>query len=111
MSGSISIRRNENRLGAASARNAVGKSSHIRGKSLDFKQLRYFLTLADTGSFSKAAVMLGVGQPAVSRYIRTLEDELGIDLLYRNGRGIVLTEAGKILQHHAKAIVEHVSVA
>jgi LysR family nitrogen assimilation transcriptional regulator len=78
---------------------------------VDFKQLRYFLSLVDAGSFSKAAVMLGIGQPALSRYIRTLEEELGIDLLYRNGRGIVLTEAGKILQEHAKAIVEHVSVA
>lgn len=78
---------------------------------MDFKQLRYFLSLVDAGSFSKAAVMLGIGQPALSRYIRTLEEELGIDLLYRNGRGIVLTEAGKILQEHAKAIVEHVSVA
>ncbi len=78
---------------------------------MDFKQLRYFLSLVDAGSFSKAAVMLGIGQPALSRYIRMLEEELGIELLYRNGRGIVLTEAGKILQEHAKAIIEHVSVA
>lgn len=78
---------------------------------MDFKQLRYFLCIADAGSFSKAAVMLGIGQPALSRYIRILEEELGVELLYRNGRGIVLTDAGKVLQTYAKTIVEQVSLA
>jgi LysR family nitrogen assimilation transcriptional regulator len=83
----------------------------IGATTLDFKQLRYFLSLVDAGSFSKAAVMLGIGQPALSRYIRMLEDELGVELLYRNGRGIVLTDSGKVLHDHAKTIVEHVSLA
>ena len=59
---------------------------------MDFKQLGYFLSVAEYGSFSKAAVVLGVAQPVLSRQIRALEDEVGIELLYRNGRGIVRAE-------------------
>jgi LysR family nitrogen assimilation transcriptional regulator len=62
---------------------------------LELRQLRTFLAIAELGSFSKAASMLGVAQPALSRQLRLLEDELGARLLYRHGRGASLTEAGK----------------
>lgn len=54
-----------------------------------------FLKVADLGSVSKAAVVLGVSQPALSRAISELETEIGVRLLYRDGRGVRLTEHGE----------------
>ncbi|MGN6770240.1 MAG: LysR family transcriptional regulator [Rhizobiaceae bacterium] len=73
---------------------------------MEIKQLKYFLSVTELGSFSKAAISLSVAQPVLSRQIRSLEDELGIELLYRNGRGIAVTEAGQILVGHARTIVD-----
>lgn len=73
---------------------------------MEMKQLKYFLSVSELGSFSKAAVMLSVAQPVLSRQIRSLEEELGMDLLYRNGRGIVLTEAGTLFVEHARSIID-----
>ena len=70
--------------------------------SMELKQLDYFLGVAEAGSFSKAAVRLSVAQPILSRQIKLLETELGVELLYRNGRGIVLSEAGKVLETYAR---------
>jgi LysR family nitrogen assimilation transcriptional regulator len=72
---------------------------------MELKQLRYFLTVAEHGGFSKAAVVLSIAQPVLSRQIRCLEEELGTELLYRNGRGIMVTEAGERLAQHARAII------
>jgi len=74
--------------------------------NLDLKQLRYFKHVAEMGSFSKAATFLSVAQPALSRQVRNLEKELDVDLLYRNGRGVITTEAGAILLKRATAIIE-----
>lgn len=76
---------------------------------MEIKQLKYFLAVNELGAFSKAAVVLSVAQPVLSRQIRSLEEELGIELLYRNGRGIVLTEAGKLLLSRARSIIEEAS--
>ena len=73
---------------------------------MEIKQLKYFLSVTELGSFSKAAISLSVAQPVLSRQIRSLEDELGMELLYRNGRGIAVTEAGQILVGHARIIVD-----
>jgi len=78
---------------------------------MDTRQLRSFLALARTGSFSRAAIMLNVAQPMLSRQIRALEAHVGIQLFYRNGRGVVLTEAGLLLQQHAEGIVGSISDA
>jgi LysR family nitrogen assimilation transcriptional regulator len=64
---------------------------------MDILQLRYFICVAELGSFSRAAIMLDVGQPAISRQVRLLEVELRQNLLIRNGRGVKLTEAGIVL--------------
>jgi LysR family nitrogen assimilation transcriptional regulator len=77
----------------------------------DLKQLQLFTAVAEFGSFSRAAVALSVSQPVISRQIKALEEELGVSLLYRNGRGIVLTEAGKLLENYASAILEQASRA
>ena len=62
---------------------------------MNFKQLEYFVHVAELGSFSKAALVLDIAQPALSRQVRALETALRETLLLRNGRGVVLTEAGQ----------------
>jgi LysR family nitrogen assimilation transcriptional regulator len=76
--------------------------------AMELKQLKYLLALSELGSFSKAAVLLSVAQPVLSRQIRSLEEELGVELLYRTGRGIVVSEAGQIVIEHARSIVNAV---
>ena len=78
---------------------------------MEFRQLSYFLEIAQSGSFSKAAVRLSVAQPILSRQIKLLESELGVELLYRNGRGIVLSEVGKLLESYAHSVVKLVGEA
>lgn len=79
--------------------------------SMDLKQLRYFLGVAESGSFSRAAVRLSIAQPVLSRQIKLLETELSAELFYRNGRGIVLSEAGKLLETYARSILKLVDQA
>ena len=74
--------------------------------SMELKQLTYFLCVAESGSFSKAAVLLSVAQPVLSRQMKLLETELGVELFYRNGRGTVLSEAGKLLDTHARSVMD-----
>ena len=62
---------------------------------MELRQLRLFRRIVQEGSFSRAAARLGVTQPALSRAVRALEEELGTPLLYRNGRGVTLTEEGQ----------------
>lgn len=64
---------------------------------MDFRQLRTFSCVAELGSLSKASDTLRVAQPALSRQIKLLEHELRAELFTRNGRGMVLTEAGRLL--------------
>jgi LysR family nitrogen assimilation transcriptional regulator len=78
---------------------------------MELKQLGFFLGVAESGSFSKTAVRLSVAQPILSRQIKLLEEELGVELLYRNGRGVVLSEAGKMLETYAHNIVNLVEQA
>jgi LysR family transcriptional regulator, nitrogen assimilation regulatory protein len=78
---------------------------------LDLKQLEYFQHVAELGSFTRAATYLSVVQPALSRQVRALETELGQNLFDRNGRGVVLTEAGKRLLEHARGILTQVERA
>ncbi len=73
---------------------------------MELRQLEYFIAIAETGAFSRAAVRLCVGQPVLSRQMKALEQELGTELYYRTGRGIVLSEAGKILEQHARGVLE-----
>jgi LysR family nitrogen assimilation transcriptional regulator len=76
---------------------------------MNLKQLEYFVAVAELGSFSKAAVILNIAQPALSRQVRLLETDLHVALLMRNGRGVVLTEAGKRLFDHSVGILQLVS--
>jgi len=78
---------------------------------MDFRQLDYFTHVADAGSFSRAAQLLSVAQPALSRQIRALEVELRQTLFLRNGRGVTLTPAGTLLLAHARGILQQVQRA
>ena len=69
---------------------------------LDLRPLHLFVQVAEAGSFSKAAATLAVGQPALSREIKELEQRYDVQLLHRNGRGVSLTGAGEQLLAHAK---------
>ncbi len=76
---------------------------------MNLKQLEYFVRVAELGSFSKAALILNIAQPALSRQVRLLETDLRVALLMRNGRGVVLTEAGKRLFDHSVGVLQLVS--
>lgn len=78
---------------------------------MDLKQIEYFVHVAELGSFTKAAALLAVAQPALSRQVRSLEVELEQTLLYRNGRGVSPTEAGKRLLAHGRGILQQVDRA
>lgn len=78
---------------------------------MDLKQLEYFVRVAELGSFTRAAQALGVAQPALSRQVRLLEVELRQNLLTRNGRGAIPTEAGKRLLEHGRGILHQVERA
>lgn len=72
---------------------------------MNLKQLEVFLAVAESGSFSKGADATFITQSTVSLHISSLEKEFGVKLLDRTGKGALLTEGGKILQHHARQVV------
>ena len=72
---------------------------------MELRHIRYCLALADEESFSRAAVRLRIAQPALSRQIKALEDEIDVMLFLRTSRGAVPTEAGKLFIDSARAIL------
>jgi len=78
---------------------------------MNLKQLDYFVHVAELASFTKAASLLSIAQSALSHQVRQLEVELKQVLLYRNGRGVTPTDAGKRLLAHARGILMQVNRA
>jgi LysR family transcriptional regulator, nitrogen assimilation regulatory protein len=78
---------------------------------MDLKQLEYFVQVAELGSFTRAASVLRIAQPALSRQVRSLEVELRQPLFERNGRGVTLTAAGTRLLAHGRGILQQVERA
>ena len=72
---------------------------------MDLRQLLTLRTVVDKGSFSHAAEELGISQPAVSFQIRSLEDRIGERLLDRSGRRVTLTDAGRVVDSHARRML------
>ena len=72
---------------------------------MDARQLEIFVKVAELGSFSKAAEALFLTQPTVSEHIRGLEEELGVRLLDRLGRGAAPTKAGQLLLGYGPRIL------
>ena len=73
---------------------------------MELRHLRYFLAVAEALNFTKAAALLGVAQPALSRRVQDLEDEIGVDLLKRSPRGVVLTAEGKVFLDKTRHILK-----
>jgi LysR family hca operon transcriptional activator len=79
---------------------------------MEFRHLRYFIAVAEEGSFSNAAERrLHTAQPSLSRQIRDLELEVGVKLLERKARGIALTAAGRVFLDHARLALLQVEAA
>jgi LysR family nitrogen assimilation transcriptional regulator len=72
---------------------------------MQFRQLRYFVKIVDAGSFSRAATVVHVAQPALSQQVAELEERFGVMLLQRSARGVRPTAAGDILYKEASAIL------
>lgn len=66
---------------------------------------RYFLKVAETGNLTRAAAELHMTQPALSRHLKQLEEEMGVELLMRHGRGVRLTDAGALFVEQANDIL------
>lgn len=78
---------------------------------MDLKPLKFFVAVAEQGSFTRAAEQLRLAQPAISIAIRKLEEEIGLQLLNRKDRSITLTAAGAVFLQHAKTILGQVKTA
>ena len=78
---------------------------------MDIKQLRSFITISETKNITKAAALLNIVQPAVSRQIHLLEDELGVELFERSRHGMHLTNEGKILEEYARRALKEIETA
>jgi LysR family nitrogen assimilation transcriptional regulator len=75
---------------------------------MELKQIRYFVEVARRGSINKAAKALNVAQPAVTRQLHALEEELGAQLLIRTRRGVKLTDAGETMLQHGQTLLADV---
>ncbi len=78
---------------------------HKKVKTIDLRQLRYFLAIAQEGQITRAAKKLSIEQPPLSRQLKLIEEELGVALFDRQGKRMRLTETGETLQKHAKDIL------
>lgn len=78
---------------------------------MNTERLRYFLSIADEGSISRAAIVLGIAQPALSRQVRLLEDSLGVTLFRRTRQGMQLTEEGEQLRASLSGPLRQVELA
>ncbi len=78
---------------------------------MDLRQLRYFVAIIEQGSFSRAANVLHIAQPALSLHVRNMEAELGAPLLFRSPKGVLPTEAGITLLRHARIILDQFLIA
>src|ERR1700759_4333806 len=79
---------------------------------MELRHLRYFIAVAEMGSLTEAAKRrLYTSQPSLSRQIRQLEDQVGVQLLSRSARGVDLTAAGAAFLDHARLALMHVDAA
>src|SRR6202045_3596608 len=73
---------------------------------MELRHLRYFLAVGEASNFTKAVAQLRVAQPALSRQVKNLEDEIGVDLLHRSPRGVTLTAEGKLFLEEARDLLK-----
>jgi DNA-binding transcriptional LysR family regulator len=73
---------------------------------MELRHLRYFLAVAEALNFTKAAAQLRIAQPALSRRVQDLEEEIGVDLLKRSPRGVILTAEGKLFLEKTRQLLK-----
>ncbi|MDB6123249.1 MAG: LysR family transcriptional regulator [Pedosphaera sp.] len=73
---------------------------------MELRHLRYFLAVGEALNFTKASAQLRVAQPALSRQVQDLEDEIGVDLLRRSPRGVTLTGEGKLFLEEVRELLK-----
>src|SRR5437870_5076913 len=78
---------------------------------MELRHLRYFIAVAEEENVSRAALKLHVSQPALSRQIRDLEDEIGFPLLERSAKSVHLTEAGRAFLPGAREVLQQAEQA
>jgi DNA-binding transcriptional LysR family regulator len=78
---------------------------------MELRHLRYFVAVGEEENMSRAAVKLHVSQPALSKQVRDLEDEIGFSLLQRTAKSVRLTEAGRVFLDNARALLRHADQA
>src|ERR1700722_8541100 len=78
---------------------------------MELRHLRYFVAVAEEQNVTRAAARLRVSQPPLSRQIRDLEEELGVELFKRTAKSLELTEAGKIFLNEARSVLMRVEAA
>lgn len=89
----------------------AGMGSHRTVPAVELTPLRYFKAIAQHGHMTHAARALGVSQPALSAMLAKLEKEVGAELMHRTGRGVALTEAGKVFLQHAEDALRRADAA
>src|SRR5436190_8098084 len=72
---------------------------------MELRHLRYFLAVGEALNFTKAAAQLRIAQPALSRQVQDLEDEIGVDLMKRSPRGVTLTAEGKLFLDEVRELL------
>lgn len=78
---------------------------------MELRQIQYFVAIAELEHFVRAAQKLRISQPALSRQMRLLEAELGVELFERLPRGVRLTDAGRVLLNHLQEVNQQISLA
>ncbi len=78
---------------------------------MELRSIHYFVAIAESGNISAAAIKLGIAQPALTRHVKQLENELNTILFNRFARGVQLTASGRELLDYAKRIVSEVALA
>jgi DNA-binding transcriptional LysR family regulator len=76
---------------------------------VELRQLRYFMAIAEEGSFSRAAQRLHVSQPPLSTQIKSLEEEIGTQLLARTNRGVTLTASGQVFYEEIRGVLSRLA--
>jgi DNA-binding transcriptional LysR family regulator len=78
---------------------------------MELRRLRYFATVAEVGSFHRASARLNIAQPALSRQIRDLEEELDVTLFFRSAQGVKLTPSGEVLLNEVNRLLPQIELA